>query len=60
MAADGNFNPYYVDIDDDMVGKTTFTDEMEADILTKSFYPAGKDNYILSIGEENFYTIELK
>ena len=32
---------------------------LENDILVKSFYPAGKDNYILSINDESFYIMEL-
>ncbi len=59
VAVDDNFNPYYIKISDNVVGEITLTDEMENDILVKSFYPAGKDNYILAINNESFYIMEL-
>ena len=59
VAVDDNFNPYYIKISDNVVGEITLTDEMENDILVKSFYPADKDSYILSINDESFYIMEL-
>lgn len=59
VAVDDNFNPYYIKISSDVVGEVALPDEMENDILVKSFYPAGKDNYILSINDESFYIMEL-
>lgn len=59
VAVDDNFNPYYIKINDDIVGEISLPDEMENDILVKSFYPADKDSYILSINDESFYIMEL-
>lgn len=59
VAVDDNFNPYYIDISNNIVGKIELADEMENDILIKSFYPADKDNYILSINNESFYIMRL-
>jgi len=59
VTVDDNFNPYYIKINDDIVGEISLPDEMENDILVKSFYPADKDSYILSINDESFYIMEL-
>lgn len=59
VAVDDNFNPYYIDIEENIVGEIILTDEMGDNILVKSFYPVGEDKYILSINDETYYLMEL-
>lgn len=61
LVVDDGFNPYYINIEDGLVGEVILSEEMENDpnCLVKYFHPAGKDRYILSINYEDFYIMDL-
>lgn len=59
LMLDDAFNPYYADLEAGIVDKILLTCEQGSEIKEKTFYPAGKDCFILEVGKKDYYVLEI-
>lgn len=60
VAVDDKFAPYYIHAEKEIIGEIRLPDEVGPSTVVKTFYPAGKDRFLLSVDYERFYLLELQ